>query len=98
MAKKNDFNSFSKDKQDTIVNLEAIQLTLNECINEGMLDEEDQYYNELIQLLNEARIVKTYPELSEVITKAKNLESDIGAWLSMKGRESASIAWPKTPK
>lgn len=98
MAKETILKNFTKDKQDTIANLEAIQMTLNECVNEGMLDEEDQFYNEIIELLDEARIVKTYPELAEVITKAKLLESDIDAWLSMKGRESSSISWAKIPK
>lgn len=98
MAKDQHLNTFTKDKQDTIVNLETIQVTLNECVNEGMLDEDAQFYNEIIELIVEARLVKTYPELAEVITKAKTLESDIDAWLSMKGRETSSITWPRIPK
>ena len=95
MAKESRSNEFVRDKKDTIINIEAIQVTLNECVNEGMLDEGGQFYNELIELLDEARMIKTYPELAEVITKAKNLETDIDAWLSMKRRETLSIAWPK---
>ena len=91
-------DNFIRDKHITMENLKSIQMTLNECTSEGMLDEESQFYNELIELLDEARIVKTYPELAEVITKAKILETDIDAWLSMKRRETLSISWPKTPK
>ena len=97
MTKELHLNEFVKDKHVTIVNLETIQVTLNECINQGMLDEESQFYNELIELLDEARLVKTYPELVEVITKAKTLETDIDVWLSMKRRETHSISWPKIP-
>lgn len=86
---------FGKDRQITIVNLETIQITLSECVNDGILDEESQFYNELIELLDQARIVKTYPELAEVITKAKILETGIDAWLSMKRKETLSISWPK---
>jgi hypothetical protein len=98
MAKESRLIDFSHDKKDTIINLESIQLTLSECINEDMMDEQDELYNELIELLNEARLVKTYPELAEVITKAKTIEADIDGWLSMKHRETLSISWARIPK
>jgi len=89
---------FDTDKRDIILNLESIQVTLNVCIEQGMLDEDAQFYNELIELIDEARLVKTYPELEEVITKAKILEEDIDGWLSMNHRETLSISWPKISK
>jgi hypothetical protein len=98
MAKELSSNQFPKDRKDTIVNLETIQVTLNECVNEGMLDNESQFYNEISDLIDQARLVKTYPELAEVITKSKILETDIDAFLSMKHRETLSINWPKMPK
>jgi hypothetical protein len=87
-----------QDKKDTIENLEAIQLTLAECVSDGMLDEDSRFYNEILELIDEAHLIKTYPELAEVIAQAKTLESDIDAWLSMKQRETLSISWPKIPK
>ena len=98
MAKEFRSNLFSADKKDTIVNLETIQLTLNECVEEGMLDDGSQLYNELIALIDEAKLVQNYPELEEVITKAKTIETDVDLFLSMKHRETLSITWPKQPK
>lgn len=86
---------FAQDKQTTLDNLESIQVTLQQCVNDGMMDEDDHYYNELLELIDEARIVKTNPELAEVIAKAKTLETDIDAWLSMRRKETLSISWPK---
>jgi hypothetical protein len=84
-----------QDKENTIENLETIQMTLTECINEGMLDEEDHFYNEILVLLDEAVLIKTYPELAEVVSKGQTLETDIDAWLALHQRETLSIVWPK---
>jgi hypothetical protein len=89
---------FLKDKENTITNLEMIQTTLNICINQGMMDENGEYYNKTLDLIDEAKIVKTYPELAEVIAKAKGIETDIDAWLSLKLRETLSISWPVIQK
>ena len=98
MTKEPELIQLLQDKEDTIENLEAIQTTLLQCINQGMLDEEDRFYNEILDLIDEARIIKTYPELAEVISKGKTLETDIDAWLSMHQRETGSLLWPSAPK
>jgi hypothetical protein len=95
MTKELPSNHFNKDKEDTVVNLETIRMTLNECIDEGILDAESDVYNELIELIDQARIVKTYPDLADVITKAKKIETGVDGWLSRKLRETISISWVK---
>ena len=93
----------SKDKQlvhaknDIVDNLEAIQLVLNNCENEGMVDFESSYYNELLDLMEEARISTTWDELMEVVTRGKTLEIDVDGWLSIHGRTSFSLSWPSKP-
>lgn len=82
---------------DTVENLEAIKLSLSRCMDEGMIDLEDTYYNELLALIDEATLSKTWDELMEVITKAKTLEIDVAVWLSNHGRTSISLPWPKPP-
>ncbi|MBF8263217.1 MAG: hypothetical protein HW387_882 [Parachlamydiales bacterium] len=98
MAKNDQYAQFIRDKKDTTENLEAIQMILTECVNEGMMDEDAHFYNEVLELIDEVHLIKTYPELAEVVDHAKTLESDIDAWLSMKQRETLSISWPQIPK
>ena len=98
MTKRPEFDQIIQDKNDTIENLKEIQVVLLQCINQGMLDEEDHFYNEILNLIDEAHLVKTYPELAEVISKAKTLEADIDVWMSMHQRETGSLTWPSPPK
>ena len=98
MARNPDLLIFLEAKGDTIENLNAIQLSLSRCIDEGMIDLEDIYYNEILAFIDEASLAKTWDELMEVITKAKTLEIDVAAWLSSHGRTSISLPWPRQPK
>ena len=95
MARSPEKKKLSQDKDATLDNLKAIQMTLDECISDGMLDEEDHFYNELLVLLDEAVLVKSEPELNEVISKAMTLEVDIDTWLSMHRYETLSLTWPR---
>ncbi len=89
---------FLKAKGDTVENLKAIQLNLNRCVEEGMLDVEDTYYNELLSLIDEASLSKNWAELMEVVSQAKILEVDVAAWLAGHGQTSLSLPWPRPPK
>jgi hypothetical protein len=85
---------FIENKEDVIDNLEAIQLTLQQCTAAGMLDLEDSFHNEVLDLIDEALLSKSSPELSEVIVKGKTLEVDMDTWLALKGRTTLSLTWP----
>lgn len=89
---------FLKAKGDTVENLKAIQLNLSRCIDEGMIDLEDAYYNQVIFLIDEASLSNNWAELMEVVSKAKTLEIDVAAWLSGHGQTSLSLPWPRPPK
>lgn len=86
--------NFINAQQDTLDNLDALQISLERCVEEGMIDSESTYYNELSDLIDEAKLAKTWNELEEVITLAKTLETDIDAWMSMHGRTTISMPWP----
>ncbi len=86
---------FPQAKSTTLENLEVIQTSLIRCVGEGMIDLEDTYYNEILGLIEEAEIVDTWDELMEVITHAKTLENDVAAWLSVHGRTTVSLPWPR---
>lgn len=89
--------AFLEARGDTVENIKAILLSLSRCVEEGMIDLEDSYYNELLDLQDEAHISRNWDELIEVISKAKILEVDVAAWLSQHGRTSISLPWPRRP-
>jgi hypothetical protein len=63
-----------------------------------MIDTSDEYYNELLDLIDDAHIVSTWDELEEIVTKAKALEKGVISWMSLHGRTSLSLPWPKKPR
>ncbi len=89
---------FLKAKGDAVDNLKAIQMNLMACIDEGMIDLEDEYYNQILALIDEASLSINWAELMEVVTKAKVLEIDVAAWLSGHGRTTVSLPWPRPSK
>ena len=94
MAKDSDF---FEAKGDTVNNLKAIQMHLIRCVDQGMIDLHDEYYNHLLSYIDEAAISRSWEELIEVISKAKVLEIDIAAWLASHGQTSISLPWPRPP-
>jgi len=76
-------------------NLEAIRMSLVQCIDEGKMDLEDSLHNQLLDLIDDVSILKTWDEMEELVAQAKVLEQDIAAWLSLHGRTSLSLPWPK---
>ena len=95
MAKNSAKAEFLQAKEDTTYNLETIRESLVRCVSEGMIDEDDAYYNELLGLMDEAAIAGEWDEILEVITKAKTLENDVSGWMARHGRSNMSLLWPK---
>lgn len=88
-------SNFISSKKELIENLDALKLSLIRCVDAGMIDLEDHYYNEVLDLLDEARVVSSWEELEEVVQIGKTLEVDIAAWLSLHGRTTVSFEWPQ---
>ena len=88
---------FIQAKSDVLDNLDAVQMSLESCVNEGMIDYDSAYYNKLSDLIEDAESVATWDELMEIISIAKTLEIDIDAWLSIHGKTTLSLPWPKIP-
>lgn len=84
-----------KAKIEVIENLETIRILLDQCVNQGMIDEGCKYYNDLLDLNTDAHIVEQWEELTEIITLAKTLEIDIDTWISIHGGSSLSLLWPR---
>ncbi|MGB7978934.1 MAG: hypothetical protein WCF19_07240 [Chlamydiales bacterium] len=97
MAKGENLLEFLEAKGDTVENLKAININLSRCVDEGMIDLEDAYYNQVLVLIDDASIAKNWDELMEIVSQAKILEIDIAAWLAGHGQTSISLPWPKGP-
>lgn len=89
---------FIEAKEETMDNLEMLKQSLERCVNAGMSDPGETFHNKLIDLIDEAVLVKTYPELAEVISQAKTIENDLDFWFSEKGATTLSLQWPNTNK
>ncbi len=87
-------NPLTNFKIDIRNNLDRMQSRLDVCTQAGMHDPGDQFYNEILGLIDETEIAKSQEELKEVITKAKTLEIDMDAWLARLGQTTVSLHWP----
>jgi len=76
-------------------NLETLRIYLIDCVDVGMRDTGDEFYNEILSLIDDCAVLSTMDELSELIERAKIVEEDIDAWLALHGRSSLSLPWPK---
>jgi hypothetical protein len=85
---------FLEDREITIDNLDVLKQSLEMCINAGMHDIDEYFHNELLDLIDETVLAKNYPELEEVITKAKTIETDLEAWLASRGSSTLGLSWP----
>ncbi len=82
-------------KETTMANLEVIRQSLLQCVDEGMIDLENVLYNQCLDLMDNGPMIETWGELEELIARAKILEQEVAAWLSLHGRTSISLPWPK---
>jgi hypothetical protein len=98
MAKDPNKLIFLQAKDDTVENLEALKESLDRCVDEGMIDSDDTYYNELLGLIDEASLAGNWDELLEVVSKGKTLETDVASWFSYHGQSGISLTWPIRPK
>lgn len=85
-------------KDDVTENLEAIRTNLSRCMESRMVDDPNAtYYNEVVDLIDEASVAKDWDELEEIIEKAKTLEVDVAVWLARYGQTSIALPWPHRP-
>ena len=89
---------FAHAKSLLIKNLDTLQGTLLACIQEGMMDQEDASYNQIVELVEDAHLVGNWDELVEIVNHSKTFEIDLAVWLARKGKTSLSLQWPKKPK
>jgi len=84
-------------RESILENLRILQTRLENATDEGMLDVNDYYYNELSDFIDETNLAKTWEELEEVIYKAKTIETDVDTWISHRGYTTIGLEWPSNP-
>lgn len=77
-----------------VENLGTLKALLEESVHRGMPDPGDAFYNEILALIDEARISEGPDELQEVIVQAKTVEADIDAWFARHGQTTVGLEWP----
>jgi hypothetical protein len=92
MAKKNPFFEY---QHQIIQNLRNLKANLENCEEFGLVDEDEFIYNEIIDLIDETKSTDTLIGLSEIITKAKVIETKLDSWFSNKGITSLELSWPQ---
>jgi hypothetical protein len=88
---------FAESIGDVVENLEAIELNLVQCSDDKMFTLQQDFSNQISDLLEETHSISTWHELADIIAKAKLLELDIASWLARHGKTSLSLPWPKIP-
>ncbi len=94
MEKSENLRHYLQVKEQIIDNLEIIQDMIENCTEQGLLDEKSSTYNELLNVIEEANLSKTYAELADVIYKAKEIEYYLETWISLRGGNTLELSWP----
>lgn len=88
---------FDEAKAQTIETSKDLQVLLATCLAMGMKDHGSRFHNSIIGFLEDFREISTENELREILLKAKTVEKDLSAWLSMQGKTTVSLNWPSPP-
>ncbi len=86
---------FLEAREETLENIDLLKETLETCVDAGMLDPGEAFHNQLLDLVDETVIAKGYPELAEVISQARTIETDLEGWLASRGSSTIGLSWPK---
>ena len=98
MEKDKKLLDFLKAKSDVIDSLRAIQINLTQADDKGLLHLEDDLYNQILALIDQASISTSWEELEEIVHRGKTLEVDVDTVLAEHGQTSISLSWPRIPK
>ncbi len=86
---------FFKYQDQIIDNLETLRINLENCEDAGLIDLDEIIYNEIVDLIEESKSIDTIIGLSEIITRAKVIETRIDSWYSKQGITNIELSWPQ---
>jgi hypothetical protein len=67
MTDSKDQMHFPDAKNVVIENLQALQVNLTRAVDQGILDDDSNYYNLILTLIDDVEIVDSWPKLAEII-------------------------------
>jgi hypothetical protein len=85
---------FSNAKEDTLENIEAMQLEMDACLSLGMVDEGGRFNDKIALVSSQVVHSHTWEELQAAIEMAQDLETELEAWLAIHGRSTLGFEWP----
>ena len=88
-------NKFLSDKDLVIDNLQTLKINLEDLKDLGMPDPDETLYNELISMIDDAKASESDLALSEVITRARVIETKLDSYYSHEGIETIELSWPQ---
>ncbi|NGX63910.1 MAG: hypothetical protein KR126chlam6_01332 [Candidatus Anoxychlamydiales bacterium] len=92
--KKDKMHKFLDDKSQIVDNLESLKINLEEIEKISLFDPDETQYNEILSLIDEAKAADNDLALSEVIPRAKTIETKLDSWFSKEGIETLELSWP----
>jgi len=98
MAHEDRIEKFVAAREEVLNNLSTIQMTIEECTEDGMSDPNSRLYNQVIDLISQAQTAKDVSELDLAITKGKDIEAMVDEWLAEQGTSSYELTWPDLSK
>jgi hypothetical protein len=90
----NNNHDFINKRESVLDSLQTLKTSLLEAIDLGYEDIEDELYNKLLELVDMASDAENIEDLSNVISIAKNIETNLDTFLSSKGVSNLEISWP----
>jgi hypothetical protein len=83
-----------KQKKRLFKNIDTLRRTLNGFLENGLLDINSVFYNELEMLEEEIHASKNPLELRELIERGKNFEKQLCVLYDKLGISTSSLDWP----
>lgn len=88
-------NKFFNDKDLVIENLRTLKISLEDLVDVGFSDPNDVIYNELLSMIDDAKGSDSELALSEVIERARVIETKLDSFYSHEGIETTELSWPQ---
>jgi len=86
---------FLEAKEDILNNLANLELVVSKLEDQEILiDDSSEFYNQIDDLINNAKTLNTPSELEMVIERAKTFEIKLDVFLAENGISSTEIIWP----
>ena len=85
---------FLEAKEDILNSLANIEISVSQLEEQNILNDSSEFYNQIDDLIENAKVLNNPSELDMVIDRAKVLEKKLDVFLAEKGVSSMEINWP----